>query len=592
MYRTHKCGELRREHAGMQVRIAGWVQHKRSFGGVLFVVVGDRYGDVQVTFQPKNKELLENAESLRSQDVVSILGTVVLRPKEARNPKMPTGDIEIIAEELTVLSRSEVPPFVIKDDVNASEELRLRYRYLDLRRRVMQRNLIIRHKAASATREFLDSEGFVEIEMPYLVRSTPEGARDFLVPSRNWHGKFYALPQSPQLYKQTLMVAGLDRYYSLARCFRDEDLRQDRQPEFTQIDLEMSFVEKEDVMDLSERLLSHIMLKTIDYVLPLPLPRLSYEEAMARFGTDKPDTRIPFVIHDVTDIASECGFRVFEDVAKGGGVVRVLPVPKAASFSRKKIDQLTKLAVEWGAKGLATMKFSAGEFEGGVAKFLSEGFKKTLAEICGDELVDGSMLFFAADSADIAAKVLGGLRKMLADELDLVDRSRHEALWIVNFPLFEPSEEDPTGITPKHHPFTSPVPEDIPKLDTDPLSVRANAYDLVLDGFEIAGGSIRIHDPQLQKKIFALIGIGPDEAERKFGFLLEAFRYGVPPHGGIAFGFDRLCMILAGARSIRDVIAFPKTTAAQSLMDGSPAEVDPKQLEELGIKIIDKNEEV
>ncbi|RLF07403.1 MAG: aspartate--tRNA ligase [Thermoprotei archaeon] len=587
MKRTHTCGQLRAENAGQQVKLAGWVQHIRDFGGVLFVVLRDRYGETQITFMPENEEVFQLASTLHPQDVIGIEGTVVMRPQQARNPNMPTGDIEVVAEKLEIFSRAETSPFPIEDETTAMEDTLLRYRYLDLRRPVMQKNIYIRHKCMQAAREFLNANDFWEIEPPYLVKSTPEGARDFVVPSRNFPGKFYALPQSPQLYKQTFMVAGFDRYYHLARCFRDEDLRADRQPEFTQIDLEMSFVDPEDVMTLAEELLAHIMLKVKGYVLPLPLPRMSYDEAVRRFGTDKPDLRIKQEIHDITDIVPGCGFKVFEGAIESGGVVRVLPMPSADKFSRKKIDQLTKLAQEWGAKGLAFTKFDGEKFDGGIAKFLGEDFRRALAERLGEQLTPNTILFFGADKPDIVAKVLGGLRTMLAKELGIVDTSQHHALWIVNFPLFEENEDSPTGISPAHHPFTSPVEEDIPLLDENPLAVRANAYDLVLDGYEIAGGSIRIYDPALQKKIFELIGISPQEAEEKFGFLLESFRYGVPPHGGIAFGFDRLVMILAGAESIRDVIAYPKTTSGQSLMDGAPSEIDPKQLEELHIKIVD-----
>ncbi len=589
MMRTHNCGELRASDVGRQVKLAGWLQHRRDFGGVLFIVLRDRYGEVQITFRPENKELFDLAYTLRGQDVIGVFGTVVMRPQDARNPKMPTGEIEVVAEKLEIYSRSEVPPFPIEDEITATEETRLRYRYLDLRRAPMQRNFLIRHRAAMATREFLNGEDFLEIETPYLVRSTPEGARDFLVPSRNFIGKFYALPQSPQLYKQLFMVAGMDRYFSLARCFRDEDLRADRQPEFTQIDIEMSFVEPNDVMDIAERLTAFIMFKVAGYSLRLPLQKMFYDEALRRFGTDKPDLRIPLEISDITKIVPDCGFGVFENAAKTG-VVRVLPVPNIADkMSRKKIEQLTKLAQEWGAKGLATAKFTENGFESGVAKFWSDSFKEKLAEKLGKLLLPNTMLFFGADSPALVSKVLGGLRTMLAEEFDIGDRTEHSALFIVDFPMFEPNEDTPNGITPSHHPFTMPIEEDIPLLDSNPLSARANAYDLVLDGYEIAGGSIRIHKPDLQRKIFNLLGISDEDAQKKFGFLLEAFKYGVPPHGGIAYGFDRLVMVLTGSKSIRDVIAFPKTTAAQSLMDGSPSEITKEQLKELGIVITERN---
>ncbi|MCD6594779.1 aspartate--tRNA ligase [bacterium] len=590
MKRTHTCGELGKNNAGQQVELAGWVHHIRNFGGVLFIVLRDRYGKTQITFRPENDELFQQTNTLHNQDVIGITGTVVMRPADARNPEMKTGDIEIVVEKMEIFSHSEVPPFPIENEITATEETRLRYRYLDLRRPPMQRNIYIRHRAMQATREFLNGEKFWEIEPPYLVRNTPEGARDFLVPSRNFKGRFFALPQSPQIYKQTFMVAGFDRYYYLVKCFRDEDLRADRQPEFTQIDLEMSFVEPNDVMSLAERLTAHIFLQTKGYVLNTPLLRMPYDEAMLVYGSDKPDLRIPQKIYDISDISKNCGFGVFEKTIANSGVVRVLAMLGGAEFSRRKIDELTKLAQEWGAKGLATAKYTENGFESGISKFFTDSFKESLRDKLGDELVPGSMLFFGADTSEIVAKVLGRMRTMLADELGLVDKSSHSALWIVNFPLFEKNEDLPAGITPAHHPFTAPFENDIPMLDTTPLSVRANAYDLVLDGYEVAGGSIRIHNPELQRKIFQLIGIGPKDAENKFGFLLEAFKYGVPPHGGIAFGFDRLVMILTDSDSIRDVIAYPKTTAAQSLMDGAPSVVDKVQLEELGLKIIKKDE--
>ncbi len=588
MLRTHKCGELRETHVGSQVRLAGWVQHIRNFGGVLFVILRDRYGEIQVTFRPESKTLFELANTLRGQDVVGVMGTVVMRPSEAKNPRMATGDVEIVAEELTMFSRSDVLPFPIEDEITATEETRLKYRFLDLRRPVLQRNLEVRHCAAFAARKFLNDKDFLEIETPYLVRSTPEGARDFLVPSRNWKGKFYALPQSPQLYKQLFMVAGMDKYFSFARCFRDEDLRSDRQPEFTQIDIEMSFVEQEDVLILTEQLIAHILKDVEGYILPLPLLRMTYDEAMQRYGTDKPDLRIPFEIHDITEISRNCGFSIFEKAIEETKKVSVLPVPGIAEkISRKRIDQLTMLAKEWGGSGLAFAKFTADNFEGGASKYLNETFKSRLKEYLGDALQQETLLLFAADKPEIIAKMLGGMRTMLASEFDIIDKSKHAGLFIVNFPMFEASEDSLTGLTPCHHPFTMPMDDDIPLLEKNPLAVRAKAYDLVLDGYEIASGSIRIHSPELQKKIFQLIGISSEEAEKRFGFLLSAFKYGVPPHGGIAFGFDRLVMLLAKMNSIRDVIAFPKTTAAQSLVDGAPSEVDAKSLEELGIKIID-----
>jgi len=591
MKRTHTCGELKAKLAGNQVRLSGWVQHIRDFGGVYFIVLRDRYGETQVTFMPENKKLFEKASDLHNQDVIGVMGTVVMRPPDARNPGMTTGDIEVIAEELTVFSRSQVPPFPIEDEITATEETRLRYRYLDLRRPLMQHNMCIRHQAMQATREFLNSDNFLEIEPPYLVKSTPEGARDFLVPSRKFPGRFFALPQSPQIYKQTLMVAGFDRYYFIARCFRDEDLRADRQPEFSQIDIEMSFVEPDDVMKMAEELTAHVIQQTTGYTLPVPFTKLSYDEAILRFGSDKPDLRISQEIHDITDIAGNCGFGIFEKAIKSGNVVRVLSFPNAAEFSRKKIDELSKIAIEWGAKGLATASFTENGFEGGISKFLTDSFKENLEKRLGDNLVAGSMLFFAGDTPAIVSKVLGGMRTKLAPELGLVDKSEHKALWIVNFPLFEKLEDNPIGITPAHHAFTAPLAEDIPLLDENPELVRAKAYDLVLDGYEIAGGSIRIHNPDLQRKIFKLIGIGTEDANRKFGFLLEAFQYGVPPHGGIAFGFDRLVMIAAGVESIRDVIAFPKTTAAQSLMDNAPSIVENEQLAELHIRLIEEDED-
>ncbi len=587
MLRTHNCGELDATYAGRTVRLAGWVQHIRNFGGVLFIIVRDRYGETQVTFVPENQGLFEQGNSLKSQDVIGITGTVVMRPNEARNPKMHTGEIEIITEKLEIFSRSKLSPFPIEDEITANEDTRLKYRYLDLRRPCMQKNIIMRHKALQATREYLNACEFLEIEPPYLVRSTPEGARDFLIPSRNFAGRFFALPQSPQMYKQAFMISGFDRYYYMAKCFRDEDLRADRQPEFTQIDIEMSFVEADDVMKLAEGLLAHIVHKTAGVILPLPLPRVSFDEAQTLYGSDKPDLRIKQQIIDISNIAAQSGFGVFEKAIAEGKVVRMLCLPNGAEFSRKKLDDLTRIAQEWGAGGLPHCKFGENGFEGGIAKFFSPAFTEKLRDAAGYTMEMGSLLLFAADKPKIVAKVLGGMRTMLAEELGLIDKTIHRALWLVNFPLFEEADT-PSGITPSHHPFTKPVESDVSKLDTEPAAVRAEAYDLVLDGFEVAGGSIRIFDSELQAKIFRLIGFTEEQARNKFGFLLDALQYGVPPHGGIAFGFDRLVMILAAAPSIRDVIAFPKTTTAQSLMDGCPAEVDTEQLDELHIALVKK----
>ncbi len=585
MLRTHTCGELRAECAGERVRLAGWVHHKRHHGGVLFIDLRDRYGRTQITFKPESRDLFEIAEKLGHETVIAITGTVTVRPKEARNSELSTGEIEVIVEKMDILSVAETPPFVIEDDVNATEETRLKYRYLDLRRPEMRDAILMRSRASRIARNFLYEKGFIEIETPTMVRSTPEGARDFLVPSRLQKGKFYALPQSPQVYKQLLMIAGFDRYFQLARCYRDEDLRADRQLEFTQIDIEMSFVEEADVLDLAEKLLAKLIAELRGVNLQLPLRRIPFDEAMLKYGSDKPDLRFGLEIHDVSEIAAKSGFKVFSETIENGGAVRGICVLGGAAFSRKIIDELTSKARKLGAKGLAQTKFVDGAFTGGIAKFLDDAESARYIEEFHPD--DGSMLVFVADKPATCAAALGALRIDMANRLGLVEENRWEAHFVVDFPMFETDEE--TGrLVARHHPFTQPVQKDLPLLESDPMSVRARAYDLVLNGNEIAGGSIRTHDPETLARVLSAIELSESKARDKFGFLMDAMRFGAPPHGGIAFGYDRMIMLLAGRDSIRDVIVFPKTTAGQSLMDGCPNSVDAKQLEEIGIRIIEE----
>ena len=579
--RTHYCGELSLEDVGKRVCIAGWVDSTRDHGGVVFTDVRDRTGKVQVVFAPSiSQELAGKAKRLRHEYVVAVSGTVRKRPCGTENPKLKTGEIEIYADELRILNTSLPLPFSI-DDSKPGEEARLKYRFLDLRRRQMMENLLFRHKLCQIVRNVLNSEGFVEVETPFLTKSTPEGARDFLVPSRMHPGKFYALPQSPQLFKQILMVAGFDRYYQIARCFRDEDLRADRQPEFTQIDFEMSFVREQDVMEVAERILRRLYKELLGVEIG-EIPVMTYAQAMDRFGTDKPDIRFALELRDITDIASTCNFKVFRKAVEQGGIVKALNLPGGARLSRREIDQLTGFVANYGAKGLAWIKLTDSGLQSPIVKFFSEGeIEKILSRLSART---GDILFFVADEKDVVNTALANLRVHLARQTGILNTEKVKAVWIVDFPLFEWNEEEGRWET-LHHPFTSPKEEDIEKLTTDPGSVRARAYDMVLNGVEIGGGSIRIHRHDIQEKVFDVIRISPQEAQEKFGFLLLALRYGAPPHGGMAFGLDRLCAIMRGETSIREVIAFPKTQKGQCLLTGAPDTVECAQLEELGISV-------
>ena len=582
--RTHTCGELRTADIGSTVTLTGWVDTRRDLGGVIFIDLRDRYGKTQVVLNPqKNETAHRAARDVRSEYVLSVTGLVERRPDGTANPSLPTGEIDIAAGEVVILNKAETPPFPIDDDVEASEEIRLKYRYLDLRRPVMQKNIILRHKMYQSARRYFDEHNFIEVETPVLMKSTPEGARDYLVPSRVHRGKFYALPQSPQTYKQILMVSGLDRYVQIVKCFRDEDLRADRQPEFTQIDVEMSFVDEENVFGIASGLMQRLFkeLKGID--IALPLPRLTYREAMETYGSDKPDTRFDLRITTVSAPVEHSGFKVFSDVVKKGGVVAGFVVPGAATFTRNQMDNLVDYTKRLGAGGLVYFKWTEKGIETAVEKFLG---KDLIQQLCGEMgAVKGDLVLLVSDVWSKAYPILGALRLDTARRLNLIDETKHHLLWVTEFPLFEYSEEEKRFVS-MHHPFTSPHPEDLNRLETEPGSVRARAYDLVLNGNEIAGGSIRIHDSGLQQRVFTMLGIGEEEAQRKFGFLLNAFKYGAPPHGGIAFGFDRIVMLFTGSKSIRDVIAFPKTASAVSLMDEAPSDVDERQLRELHIRVV------
>ncbi|MDR1018755.1 MAG: aspartate--tRNA ligase [Lachnospiraceae bacterium] len=582
LHRTHRCGELNKTNVGETVTIMGWVQKKRDKGGLIFVDLRDRSGIIQIVLDEENheKDLLEKAASLKSEYVVAIVGTVNLRGG-AVNEKLSTGDIEINPSEIRILSESETPPFPIEENSKTKEELRLKYRFLDLRRPDIQKNLILRSKVATLTREFLASEGFLEIETPTLIKSTPEGARDYLVPSRMRPGNFYALPQSPQLYKQLLMCSGYDRYFQLARCYRDEDLRADRQPEFTQIDMELSFVDQEDVMEVNEKLLAKLFDEILGIKIELPIQRMKWQEAMDRFGSDKPDTRFAMELVDVGDLVANSEFVVFKSALSEGGIVKAINAKGEGNRGRKQIDKLVEFAKGNGAKGLAYIAIADdGTVKSSFAKFMSDEERDALISRMDGK--PGDLLLFAADKKNVVWQVLGSLRLEIANQQGLLKPNEFKFLWVTEFPQFEYSEEQERFVA-MHHPFTMPFDEDVDKLISDPGAVRAKAYDITLNGNEIGGGSVRIHQDDVQEKMFEALGFTKEQANDQFGFLLEAFKYGVPPHAGLAYGLDRLVMLMAEATSIRDVIAFPKNKDAVDLMSDAPGVVDSKQLDELGI---------
>ena len=584
MKRTHRCAELSKAQVGQTVTVMGWVQKSRNKGGVVFVDLRDRSGILQIIFE-ENKcgtEIFEKAGKLRSEFVIAVTGQVCERAG-AVNKNLATGEIEVIAEQLRILSESETPPFHIEENSKTKEELRLKYRYLDLRRPDIQKNIMMRSRACAVIRNFLTEEGFLEIETPMLTKSTPEGARDYLVPSRVHPGSFYALPQSPQLFKQLLMVSGYDRYFQLARCFRDEDLRADRHPEFTQVDMELSFVDVDDVIDVNERLLARLFKEIIGVDVPLPIQRMTWQEAMDRFGSDKPDTRFGMELNDVTDVVRDCEFAVFKNAIAEGGSVRGINAKGQGTMPRKKIDALVAFVKDYGAKGLAYIAIQPdGSIKSSFAKFMKdEEMQALIAAMQGEP---GDLLLFAADKNKIVYASLGALRLELADKMGLLDKNQYNFLWVTEFPLLEWSDEE-NRFQAMHHPFTMPMEEDLQYIDTDPGRVRAKAYDIVLNGTEIGGGSVRIHQDDIQEKMFEALGFTKERAHEQFGFLLDAFKYGVPPHAGLAYGLDRLIMLMAKVDSIRDVIAFPKVKDASCLLTNAPDTVDEKQLEELGIRV-------
>jgi aspartyl-tRNA synthetase len=586
MYKTHTCGELRAADAAKQVTVAGWVHRRRDHGGVVFLDLRDRYGIVQVTVNPNaSRETLEHVANVRMEWVLQVTGTVHRRPAGMENPKMQTGEVEVIAEAIEVLNPSKTPPFMVSGENDLPDEnTRLRYRYLDLRRERMTRNMILRHKVVKFMRDFLDQRNFIEIETPILFKATPEGARDYLVPSRIYPGQFYALPQSPQQLKQLLMVAGMDRYFQIARCFRDEDLRGDRQPEFTQLDLEMSFVQRDDVLALVEELYTAMIpaVAPRKRLLSSPWPKFSYHEVVDRYGTDKPDLRFGMELIEVSDILAKSEFRVFQSALESGGVIKCIVAPGCAESSRKEVDAWTESAKALGAKGLATLAMTAEGWKGTAAKFVKPEEAEAIRARTGAK--EGDLILFAADQRAVVNKVLGGLRVIFRDQLDLADQDLMAFAWVVDFPMFAWNEEEKKWDA-EHHPFTMPQLDDLPKFETDPAEILSDAYDMVCNGYEMASGSIRIHRSDIQLKVFQLLGLSGDEIERKFGHMLEAFEYGAPPHGGMAPGIDRLVMLLADEPNIREVIAFPKNQTGRDVMADAPSEVEPKQLKELHIQV-------
>ena len=581
--RSHTCGELTSSNKGEKVVLNGWINTRRDLGGLIFIDLRDRYGITQIVFDETNKELHEMAEDLRPEYVIGVKGKVIERDEETINPDMPTGEIEVEVTDLIVYSKAETPPFEIKDGIPTNEEIRLRYRYLDIRRPEIQNKLMLRSDVYHTVRNFYHDHKFAEVETPVLMRSTPEGARDYLVPSRVNAGRFFALPQSPQTYKQLLMVSGMDRYFQIVKCFRDEDLRADRQPEFTQIDVEMSFVDEENIFEIHEELMVKLWKEHLDIDLETPFQRMPYEEAIHKYGSDKPDLRFGLEINDISGDVKNSEFKIFQStVAKGGAVVSIT-VPGEGSMGRGALDRLTeRVQSQTGAAGMIFMKLQDGEITCSVGKFLDDETMANMANTSGAK--DGDLVLILAGPSPDVFKQMGTLRLMVAKDFDLIQKDQTEFLWVTDFPLLEWSKED-LRYHPLHHPFTSPKPEDIEKLSDEPEKVKSRAYDLVLNGNELGGGSIRIHDSKLQQKVFNVLGIDEEEAEEKFGFLMNALKYGAPPHGGIAFGMDRLIMLMSGAQSLRDVIAFPKNQKAQSLMDNSPGEVDEKQLRELHISL-------